>query len=93
VLQEDLDWAELVTVDLGLFGSHENNKQLANTLIQAVRQKGFFYVKNFNISQERVNRQFAIGREFYELPLDEKSKYTPQRLGTPRFVMYDSIDI
>lgn len=78
--KEDLDWAELVTVDLSLFGTPEGNRQLANTLIRAVREKGFFYVKNFNISQERVNRQFAIGREFYELPLEEKSKYTPEGL-------------
>jgi isopenicillin N synthase-like dioxygenase len=46
-----------------------------------VREKGFFYVKNFNISQERVDRQFAMGKSFYELPLEEKSKYTPQGLG------------
>lgn len=36
---------------------------------------GFFYVKNFNISQEEVDRQFALGREFYALPLEEKLKY------------------
>lgn len=36
---------------------------------------GFFYVKNFNISQEEVDRQFALGREFYNLPLEEKLKY------------------
>ena len=39
-------------------------------------------MKNFNISQERVNRQFAIGRQFYdETPLDEKLKYVPEGLG------------
>lgn len=37
--------------------------------------QGFFYVKNFNISQEEVDRQFALGREFYSLPLEEKLKY------------------
>jgi isopenicillin N synthase-like dioxygenase len=36
---------------------------------------GFFYVKNFNIGQEEVDRQFALGREFYALPLEEKLKY------------------
>jgi len=36
---------------------------------------GFFYVKNFNISSEEVNRQFALGREFYSLPLEEKLRY------------------
>jgi isopenicillin N synthase-like dioxygenase len=24
-----------------------------------------------------VNRQFALGQKFYELPLEEKEKYTP----------------
>ncbi|EJU03186.1 Clavaminate synthase-like protein [Dacryopinax primogenitus] len=75
--KENLDWAELVTIDLSKFHTPEGKKQLAQELISALRNKGFFYVKNFNISQERVNRQFAIGREFYELPLEEKSKYVP----------------
>lgn len=39
------------------------------------RVLGFFYVKNFNISQEEVDRQFALGREFYALPLEEKLKF------------------
>lgn len=41
----------------------------------AAQHVGFFYVKNFNISQEEVDRQFALGREFYDLPLEEKLKY------------------
>ena len=36
---------------------------------------GFFYVKNFNINQDEVDRQFALGREFYNLPLEEKLKW------------------
>jgi isopenicillin N synthase-like dioxygenase len=36
---------------------------------------GFFYVKNFNISQEEIDNQFALGREFYALPLEEKLKF------------------
>jgi isopenicillin N synthase-like dioxygenase len=32
-------------------------------------------VKNFGISQEEVDRQFAFGREFYALPLEEKLKF------------------
>ena len=32
-------------------------------------------MKNFGISQEEVDRQFALGREFYDLPLEEKLKY------------------
>lgn len=32
-------------------------------------------MKNFNIPQEEVDRQFALGREFYALPLEEKIKF------------------
>ena len=34
-----------------------------------------FYIKNFGIEQEEVDRQFALGREFYDLPLEDKLKY------------------
>ena len=51
-------------------------------MIKAVREDGFLYVKNFNISQERVNRQFALGKKFYDLPLEEKLEYVPEGLGT-----------
>ncbi|KAJ6621477.1 Clavaminate synthase-like protein [Mycena sp. CBHHK59/15] len=73
--KEILDWAELVTVDLADYATPEGKPRQAQILINAVREKGFFYVKNFGISQERVNRQFALGNKFYELPLEEKLKY------------------
>ncbi|KAJ5785056.1 Clavaminate synthase-like protein [Penicillium pulvis] len=75
VTKEDLDWAELVTLDLSLFEQPGGKEQLAKQLEHAVQHVGFFYVKGFNISQEEVDRQFALGREFYDLPLEEKLKY------------------
>ncbi|KAI9151384.1 putative 2OG-Fe(II)oxygenase superfamily protein [Paramyrothecium foliicola] len=75
--QEDLDWADLPAIDLSKYGTPEGNKALAQELIEAVRTKGFFYVVNFGIPQEVVNRQFALGQAFYELPLEEKLKYVP----------------
>ncbi|KIK66887.1 hypothetical protein GYMLUDRAFT_37955 [Collybiopsis luxurians FD-317 M1] len=86
--KENLDWADLVTVDLSLYKTEEGKKQLAQTLINAVREEGFFYVKNFNISQERVDRQFTLGKQFYELPLGEKEKYTPEGLDQGQFNGY-----
>ena len=44
-------------------------------MLRHSRPPGFFYVKGFNISQDEVDRQFALGREFYDLPLEEKLKY------------------
>lgn len=37
--------------------------------------KGFFYITNFGLSQEQVDRQFAIGKEVFQLPTEEKLKY------------------
>lgn len=79
--KENLDWADLVTLDFSLLGTPEGRAQLVATLVRAVREDGFFYVKNFGISQERVNRQFALGKRFYELPLEENLKYVPEGLG------------
>ncbi|ODN83498.1 hypothetical protein L202_01632 [Cryptococcus amylolentus CBS 6039] len=75
--KEDLDWADLPTIDLAKFNDPEGRKELAQTLLEAIRTKGFFYVINFGIPQEKVDRQFALGSKFYDLPLEEKSKYTP----------------
>lgn len=70
-----MDWAELVTLDLSEFDKPGGKQKLANQLRYAAQYVGFFYVKNFDISQEEVDRQFALGREFYDLPLEEKLKY------------------
>lgn len=50
---------------------------MAQTLIEAIRTKGFFYVTHFGISQEAVDKQFSLGQGFYNLPLEEKLKYVP----------------
>lgn len=67
----------MATVDLSQYGTPESNAKLAQTLITALRTKGFFYVTGFDIAQEKVDRQFSLGQQFYELPLEEKLKYTP----------------
>jgi isopenicillin N synthase-like dioxygenase len=36
---------------------------------------GFFYITNFGLSQEEVDRQFSIGKEIFKLPIEEKLKY------------------
>ncbi len=71
-----------MTLDFSKYGTPEGKKELAQELIRAVREDGFFYVKNFNIPQEQVNRQFSLGKQFYDLPLEEKLKYVPEGLGT-----------
>jgi isopenicillin N synthase-like dioxygenase len=36
---------------------------------------GFFYIINFGLSQEDVDRQFSIGKELFKLPIEEKLKF------------------
>ncbi|KAJ5170442.1 uncharacterized protein N7500_003225 [Penicillium coprophilum] len=75
VTKEDLEWAELITLDLSQYEQPGGKEDLVKQLDHAVRNVGFFYVKNFNISQEEIDNQFALGREFYALPLEEKLKF------------------
>lgn len=62
-------------IDLSKFNTPGGKETLAKQLIEAVRTKGFFYVTGFGIPQDEVDRQFALGQAFYELPLEEKLKY------------------
>lgn len=75
--KEKLDWADLANVDLSKYGTKEGNAELARVLVDAIRTKGFFYVTNFDIPQANIDRQFALGQAFYDLPLEEKFKYVP----------------
>lgn len=59
-----MGWAELITLDLSKFDEPGGKEELVKELEHAVTHVGFFYVKNFNISQEEVDKQFALGREF-----------------------------
>ncbi|GIZ49205.1 hypothetical protein CKM354_001224000 [Cercospora kikuchii] len=71
----DLDWADLITLDLSQFDQPGGKQRLANQLRDAVHKVGFFYITNFGLSQEEVDRQFAIGKEIFALPEEEKLKH------------------
>ncbi|KAM0478886.1 hypothetical protein ACHAPX_004864 [Trichoderma viride] len=71
----ELDWADLVTLDLSQFEEPGGKARLAKQLQEAIQKIGFFYITNFGLSQEQVDRQFAIGKEVFRLPTEEKLKY------------------
>ena len=64
----------VVTLDLSKYDTESGQRELALELLEAVNQKGFFYLKNFGLSAEQVNRQFGIGSEFYSVPLENRLK-------------------
>lgn len=71
----ELDWADLVTLDLSQFDVPGGKERLANQLRDAVHNVGFFYIINFGLPQEDIDRQFAIGKQVFELSTDEKLKF------------------
>ncbi|KAF2811302.1 putative oxidoreductase [Mytilinidion resinicola] len=73
--KEQLPWSELVTLDLSDFNQPGGKERLAKQLEHAVHHVGFFYVKNFGLSQEEVDRQFTLARNAFDLPTEEKEKY------------------
>lgn len=73
--QAQLPWAELVTLDLADQNIPGGKEKLAKQVEHAAHHVGFFYVKNFGIAQEIVDRQFTLAKHFFKLPLEEKIKY------------------
>ena len=72
---EKLDWAELVTLDLKDYDRVGGKERLAKQLHHAVHHIGFFYVKNFGLTQEQIDQQFTIAKSFFALPIEEKAKH------------------
>lgn len=73
--KHELDWADLVTLDLSTYDAPGGKEKLANQLRDAVQKVGFFYITNFGLSQDEVDHQFAIGKEIFALPEEEKLKH------------------
>ncbi|KAF2095025.1 Clavaminate synthase-like protein [Rhizodiscina lignyota] len=71
----ELDWADLVTLDLSQFDVPGGKEKLAHQLRDAVHNVGFFYITNFGLSQEEVDRQFAIGKQVFDLPVEDRLKH------------------
>ncbi|KAE8150553.1 hypothetical protein BDV25DRAFT_129465 [Aspergillus avenaceus] len=74
--KENLPWSELVTLDLSEFTKPGGKQRLAQQLSHAVHHVGFFYVKNFGLTQEQIDRQLTIAQNLFYLPFEEKQKYS-----------------
>jgi isopenicillin N synthase-like dioxygenase len=71
----DLDWADLVTLDLSQFDAPGGKAKLAAQLKEAIHSIGFFYLVNFGLSQAEVDQQFCLAKSIFTSPQDEKNKY------------------
>lgn len=69
---QQLDWADIKTIDLSAFSSPGGKKKLAEELRDAVHTTGFFSVVGTGLTQQEVDRQYDIGQAYFNLPLKEK---------------------
>ena len=72
---QDLDWADLVTLDLSKFDRPGGKAELAAEFTQAIQDVGFFYVKNHGLTREEIDNQFSLAKSTLLLPSEEKLKY------------------
>ncbi|KAA8647687.1 hypothetical protein EYZ11_010140 [Aspergillus tanneri] len=73
--KKDLKYTDLVTIDLSEFDRPGGKEKLAAQLKDAVHEVGFFYVTNFGLTQEQIDQQFAIAKEFFSLPEEKRCSF------------------
>jgi non-haem dioxygenase in morphine synthesis N-terminal len=71
----DLDWADLITLDLSKFDRPGGKEELAADLSRALEEIGFFYVKNHGLTSAEVDTQFALAKSVLLLSDEEKLPY------------------
>lgn len=64
--KENLDWADLYTIDLSKFNDPIGRKELVKQLGDAVHSDGVWAVVGTGITQDDINKQFALGLKFFE---------------------------
>jgi isopenicillin N synthase-like dioxygenase len=69
---EDIQWANLIELDLSNFSDPTGKAHLVTQLATALRTTGCFMIKNFDIDDDTISRQFELGSQFFDLPLEEK---------------------
>lgn len=70
----DLEWADLVTLDLSDFDRPGGKQRLASQLKEAIHTVGFFYLVNWGLPQSEVDAQFAQAADIFKLSEAEKAR-------------------
>ncbi|TDZ38065.1 Gibberellin 2-beta-dioxygenase 2 [Colletotrichum spinosum] len=73
--KEDLDYVDLVNLDLSQFDDPAGRKQLAKDLYEAATGYGFLTLTNHGISDETYQRQMRIANAAMTLKPEDKAPY------------------
>ncbi|KAF2441818.1 putative 1-aminocyclopropane-1-carboxylate oxidase [Karstenula rhodostoma CBS 690.94] len=72
---ENLDWADLITLDLSKFEREGGKYELAAEFQRAIEEVGFFYVTGHGLSREDIDTQYALAKSVLSLSPDQKQPY------------------
>ncbi|KAI0064020.1 Clavaminate synthase-like protein [Artomyces pyxidatus] len=87
--EEDLEWADLTTIDLEKCKTPEGRAEQAKLARDAMHRQGFFYVINHGLDQATVNRLFDIAAlPFDKVEQDEKIRYEAKIKQTGTYLGY-----
>ncbi len=71
--------SEIPVIDLTpLATGAEGERLVGNELLETVENVGFFYVKNHGIAQTLIDQVFAVGHEFYQTPIEQRTQVKVQ---------------
>ncbi|KAF7725436.1 hypothetical protein EC973_009610 [Apophysomyces ossiformis] len=72
-MAQDDPTSSIPVVDFSLFES--DPKKCGQIVFEAAKNVGFFYLRNFGIEKDRVQKLFDLSQSFFALPMEEKLKY------------------
>jgi isopenicillin N synthase-like dioxygenase len=77
---------EIPVIDIGPFrtGGVAAKASVAAAVADACERIGFFCIANHGVPEGDLARAFAVSRDFFDLPLDEKRRYLPVGEVAPR---------
>lgn len=73
--KEQLQWAELETIDLTLLDDPSAREDLIKRTKHGLREDGFLFVTGTGVSSETIQRNLAIAQHAINLEREEKEKY------------------
>ncbi|KAH8670150.1 putative 1-aminocyclopropane-1-carboxylate oxidase [Tricladium varicosporioides] len=71
----ELEWADLEALDISRLDQPGGKDVLATQVLNFINKNGFFYVTGHGLTEDQITRQYALAQAFFDLPLEEKTKY------------------
>ena len=71
-----LNWDEIPVIDLSPWfrGNAGERQKVADEVVSACCTSGFFYIVNHQVPQQLLTSVFAVARDFFALPVQQKEK-------------------